>query len=38
MMRPLKFHQKVIAYSALFAVMLWTVFGIFTIVVILMND
>lgn len=35
MMRPLKFHQKVIAYSALVTVLLWTVFGVFAIVVIL---
>ena len=38
MMQPLKTHQKVIAYSSLFIVFLWTLFGIFTIAVYLIND
>lgn len=35
MMRSLKLYQKVIAYSSLIIVLLWTLFGIFTIGVIL---
>jgi len=31
MMQALKWHQKLIAYSALFMVFLWTLFGLFTI-------
>lgn len=35
MIRPLKLYQKVIAYGALIAVLLWALFGVFAIGVIL---
>lgn len=38
MMRPLKLHQKLIAYGSLVFVLLWTLFGLFTIGVYLLND
>ena len=38
MMKPLKMYQKIIAYSSLVFVLVWTVFGIFTIWVILSNE
>ncbi|VAX08569.1 hypothetical protein MNBD_GAMMA25-827 [hydrothermal vent metagenome] len=31
MIQTLKWYQKLIAYSALFMVFLWTLFGVFTI-------
>lgn len=38
MIKPLNTFQKIIAYSSLVFVLVWTVFGIFTIWVILTNE
>ena len=38
MMKPMKPYQKVIAYSALAFVLAWTLFGIFTIWLLLTTE
>lgn len=38
MMKPMTFWQKVVAYSSLAFVLVWTVFGIFTIWLLLTHN